>query len=223
MSLGISRVPTPVNEPVRGYAPGSPERARLQAKLAEMSAAQVEIPLHIGGKDIRTGNTATTVMPHRHAHVLGTFHQGGEKEVAQAIGACTKAQRDWAALPWEARASVFLKAADLLAGPWRDTINAATMLGQSKTCHQAEIDSACELIDFFRFNVAFYEQLLKEQPQSGPGMWNRLEHRPLEGFVFAVLPVRMSWPPMCRGISTCAALISFSFACSRARSGEPGA
>jgi 1-pyrroline-5-carboxylate dehydrogenase len=188
MSLGISRVPTPANEPVRAYAPGSKERASLQAKLAEMSATQVEIPLHIGGKDIRTGNTATTVMPHRHGHVLGTFHQGAEAEVQQAITAATKAQRDWAALPWEARASVFLKAADLLAGPWRDTINAATMLGQSKTCHQAEIDSACELIDFFRFNVAFYEQLLKEQPQSGPGMWNRLEHRPLEGFVFAVAP-----------------------------------
>jgi 1-pyrroline-5-carboxylate dehydrogenase len=188
MSLGISRVPTPANEPVRSYAPGSPERASLQKKLAEMSAAQVEIPLHIGGKDVRTGNTATTVMPHRHKHVLGTFHQGGEAEVQQAITAATRAQRDWAALPWEARAAVFLKAADLLAGPWRDTINAATMLGQSKTCHQAEIDSACELIDFFKFNVAFYETLLKEQPQSGPGMWNRLEHRPLEGFVFAVAP-----------------------------------
>jgi 1-pyrroline-5-carboxylate dehydrogenase len=188
MSLGISHVPTPANEPVRGYAPGSPERASLQKKLAEMSATQVEMPLVIGGREVHTGNTANAVMPHRHAHVLGAFHQGGEAEVGQAIAAATRAQKDWAALPWEARASVFLKAADLLAGPWRDTINAATMLGQSKTCHQAEIDSACELIDFFRFNVAFYEQLLREQPQSGPGMWNRLEHRPLEGFVFAVSP-----------------------------------
>jgi 1-pyrroline-5-carboxylate dehydrogenase len=188
MSLGIAHDPTPANEPVRGYAPGSTERASLQRKLAEMSAMQVEMPLVIGGRDVRTGNTAKSVMPHKHAHVLGEFHQGGEAEVGQAIDAATKAQKDWAALPWEARASVFLKAADLLAGPWRDTINAATMLGQSKTCHQAEIDSACELIDFFRFNVAFYEQVLREQPQSSPGMWNRLEHRPLEGFVFAVSP-----------------------------------
>jgi 1-pyrroline-5-carboxylate dehydrogenase len=137
---------------------------------------------------VRTGKLGQAVMPHRHAHVLGDFHQGGATEVRSAIDAALRARKDWAALPWEARAAVFLKAADLLAGPYRDTLNAATMLGQSKTCHQAEIDSACELIDFFRFNVAFYEQVLREQPQSGPGMWNRLEHRPLEGFVFAVSP-----------------------------------
>jgi len=188
MSLAISRVPTPVNEPVKGYAPGSPERASLKAKLDEMSSQSVEMPLVIDGKDVHTGRTGNAVMPHRHAHVLGEFHQGGEPEVQRAIKAALGAQKDWAALPWEARASVFLKAADLLAGPYRDVLNAATMLGQSKTCHQAEIDSACELIDFFRFNVAFYEQVLREQPQSSPGMWNRLEHRPLEGFVFAVSP-----------------------------------
>jgi 1-pyrroline-5-carboxylate dehydrogenase len=188
MSLAISKVPVPVNEPVKAYAPGSPERASLKAKLAQMSAQKIEMPLVIDGKDVRTGKLGHSVMPHRHAHVLGDFHQGGEADVQSAIAAAQRAQKDWANLPWEARAAVFLKAADLLAGPYRDVLNAATMLGQSKTCHQAEIDSACELIDFFRFNVAFYEQLLREQPQSSPGMWNRLEHRPLEGFVFAVSP-----------------------------------
>ena len=188
MSLAISKVPVPANEPVRGYVAGSPERASLQAKLAELSASKIDMPLVIAGKDVRTGKLGQAVMPHRHAHVLGDFHQGGATEVKSAIDAALRAQKDWAALPWEARAAVFLKAADLLAGPYRDTVNAATMLGQSKTCHQAEIDSACELIDFFRFNVAFYEQVLREQPQSSPGMWNRLEHRPLEGFVFAVSP-----------------------------------
>ncbi len=188
MSLAISKVPVPVNEPVKSYAPGSPERASLKATLARMSAETIEMPLVIDGKDVRTSKLGQAVMPHRHAHVLGDFHQGGEAEVQMAIRAALRAQKDWANLPWEARASVFLKAADLLQGPYRDVINAATMLGQSKTCHQAEIDSACELIDFFRFNVAFYEQLLREQPQSSPGVWNRLEHRPLEGFVFAVSP-----------------------------------
>jgi 1-pyrroline-5-carboxylate dehydrogenase len=188
MSLAISTVPVPVNEPVKGYAPGSPERASLKAKLAELSATRIDMPLVIDGKDVRTGKLGRAVMPHRHAQVLGEFHQGGDADVQSAIDAALRAQKDWARLPWEARAAVFLKAADLLAGPYRDVLNAATMLGQSKTCHQAEIDSACELIDFFRFNVAFYEQLLREQPQSSPGMWNRMEHRPLEGFVFAVSP-----------------------------------
>jgi 1-pyrroline-5-carboxylate dehydrogenase len=188
MSLAISKVPTPINEPVQGYAPGSPERASLKAKLAQMSAGKIEIPLVIDGKDVRAGKFGQAVMPHRHAHELADFHQGGEAEVQMAIRAALRAQKDWANLPWEARASVFLKAAELLQGPYRDVVNAATMLGQGKTCHQAEIDSACELIDFFRFNVAFYEQLLREQPQSSPGVWNRLEHRPLEGFVFAVSP-----------------------------------
>ena len=188
MSIAISRVPVPVNEPVLGYAPGMPERTRLQAMLARMSGERTEMPLVIDGRDVRTGRLGQAVMPHRHAHVLGDFHQGGAAEARSAIDAALRARHDWAALPWEARAAVFLKAADLLAGPYRDVLNAATMLGQSKTCHQAEIDSACELIDFFRFNVAFYEQALREQPQSSAGMWNRMEHRPLEGFVFAVSP-----------------------------------
>jgi 1-pyrroline-5-carboxylate dehydrogenase len=189
MSLSISKVPAPINEPVKGYAPGSPERASLKARLTQMSADRIDMPLVINGKEVRTGKLGQSVMPHRHGHVLGDYHQAGTAQVQQAIAAATGAQKDWANLPWEARAAVFLKAADLLAGPYRDISNAATMLGQSKTCHQAEIDAACELVDFFRFNVAFYEQLLKEQPfVSGPGMWNRLEHRPLEGFVFAVSP-----------------------------------
>ncbi|MBS0463197.1 MAG: L-glutamate gamma-semialdehyde dehydrogenase [Proteobacteria bacterium] len=188
MSLAISRAPMPINEAVRGYAPRTRERASLQARLAQMAGERIDIPLHIGGKDVRTGNLGHAVMPHRHSHVLADFHQAGTPEVHQAIDAAVRAQHDWARLPWEARAAVFLKAADLLAGPWRDTLNAATMMGQSKTCHQAEIDSACELIDFLRFNVAFYEQLLREQPRSSAGMWNRVEHRPLEGFVFAVSP-----------------------------------
>ncbi|HEX9009371.1 MAG TPA: L-glutamate gamma-semialdehyde dehydrogenase [Holophagaceae bacterium] len=188
MSLGIFKVPHPVNEPVKGYAPGSPERASLSARLKEMAAQKIEIPLIIGGKEIRTGKLAKAVMPHDHGHVLADVHLGGEAEVKLAIEAAAKAKVEWAAMPWEARVSIFLKMADLLAGPYRDVLNAATMLGQSKTSHQAEIDSACELVDFYRFNSFYYEQILREQPESMPGMWNRLEHRPLEGFVFAVTP-----------------------------------
>ena len=171
-----------------GLAVSASPRPEDGAAIARMSAHRIEIPLVIDGREVSAGSLGRAVMPHRHAHVLADFHQGGEAEVQMAIRAALRAQKDWAALPWEARASVFLKAAELLQGPYRDVVNAATMLGQSKTCHQAEIDSACELIDFFRFNVAFYEQVLREQPQSSPGVWNRLEHRPLEGFVFAVSP-----------------------------------
>jgi len=188
MSLGLFKVPDPCNEPVRSYAPGSPERARLQVKLLEMAGACEEIPLIIGGKEIHTSRIAKAVMPHDHQHVLAHVHLGGEPEVKLAVEAARKAKGSWAALPWEERAAVFLKAAELLAGPWRDTLNAATMLGQSKTVHQAEIDSACELVDFYRFNAAYYQRILAEQPASSPGVWNRLEHRPLEGFVFAVTP-----------------------------------
>ncbi len=188
MSLGIFKVPHPINEPVKGYAPGSPERTSLSAKVKEMAGQKIEIPLIIGGKEIRTGKMGKAVMPHEHGHVLADVHLGGEAEVKLAIEAAAKAKAEWAAMPWEARVSIFLKMADLLAGPYRDTLNAATMLGQSKTCHQAEIDSACELADFYRFNSSYYEQILREQPESMPGMWNRLEHRPLEGFVFAVTP-----------------------------------
>ena len=147
MSTGVFTLPQPVNEPVRDYSPGSPERASLKATLADMAGRQIEIPMVIGGEEVRTGNTADIVMPHDHQHVLGQFHQGGEKEVERAIAAA-EGRREWAAMSWEARAAVFLRAAELLTGPWRDTINAATMLGQSKTAFQAEIDAACELADF---------------------------------------------------------------------------
>ncbi len=188
MALGSFSVPTPENEPVRDYAPGSPERASLEKRLAAMAGEQVEVPLLIGGEEVRTGQTADMVMPHDHGHVLGRFHKAGAEEVGQAIDAAEGARAEWAAMPWEDRAAIFLRAAELLAGPWRDTINAATMLNQSKTVHQAEIDAACELIDFYRYNVAFMEDLYGEQPESSPGCWNRLEHRPLDGFVFSITP-----------------------------------
>jgi 1-pyrroline-5-carboxylate dehydrogenase len=185
---GIFRPPAPANEPVKGYAPGSPEREELKRRLAELQSEPIEIPLVIGGVEVRTGDTFDAVMPHRKHHVLATVHQGGDAEVERAIGAAGEAWHDWSHTPWEERAAVFLRAADLLSGPWRSTLNGATMLGQSKTAHQAEIDSACELIDFLRFNVEFMTRIYDEQPSSSPGVWNRLEYRPLEGFVFAVTP-----------------------------------
>jgi 1-pyrroline-5-carboxylate dehydrogenase len=185
---GIFRPPAAVNEPVRGYEPGSPHRESLRARLAEMERERLDIPLVIGGEDVRTGTTRDAVMPHRKEHVLGDVHQGGAAEVERAIASAGEAWHDWHRLPWEERAAVFLRAAELLAGPWRDTLNAATMLGQSKTAHQAEIDAACELVDFLRFNVQFMHRIYEEQPLSSPGVWNRMEYRPLEGFVFAVTP-----------------------------------
>src|SRR5262245_21540850 len=185
---GRRRVPPAVNEPVRSYAPGTPERADLKARLASMATERVEIPIVIGGKRITTGDTAQSVMPHDHGHVLADYHQATPQHVQQAIAAATEAQREWANWPWEDRAAVFLKAAELLAGPWRSTINSATMLGQSKTCHQSEIDAACELIDFWRWNVQYAQEIYDEQPISDRGMWNQLDYRPLEGFVYAVSP-----------------------------------
>jgi 1-pyrroline-5-carboxylate dehydrogenase len=184
----IPRPPEPFNEPVRGYAPGSPERASLRVRLEQMRSERIEIPCVIGGRDVSTGTTREAVMPHDKDHVLADVHQGGADEVRQAIEAGSKAWQDWSRWPWEERAAVFLRASELLAGPWRDTLNSATMLGQSKTAHQAEIDAACEVIDFLRFNVAFMTRIYAEQPISSPGVWNRLEYRPLEGFVFAVSP-----------------------------------
>jgi len=188
MPNAIVSTPAPVNEPVLKYAPGSPEKASLKKTLDAMLAEQIEIPLIIGGREVRTGVTAEAVCPHDHGHVLATYHQAGEKEVAMAVEAAAKAWREWSEMPWEARAAILLKAADLLAGPWRDVANAATMLNQSKTVMQAEIDAACELIDFWRFNPAFMRELYGEQPQSVRGVWNRVEYRALEGFVFAVTP-----------------------------------
>lgn len=188
MTHGVFRIPTPINEPVKSYAPGSAEKRTLKAELERMSRNEVEIPLIIGGKAVRTGRTERISMPHAHAHTLGRYHLAGPAEIAAAIEAAERARPQWEALSWESRAAIFLKAAELLAGPWRDRVNASTMLGQSKTVHQAEIDSACELIDFWRFNAHFAERLYGEQPISAPGTWNRLEHRPLDGFVFAVTP-----------------------------------
>jgi 1-pyrroline-5-carboxylate dehydrogenase len=188
MSNAYFRVPQPVNEPIKLYKPGSPERAELKKKLEELKSSQVEIPIIIGGEEIKTGNTEKIVIPHNHKHVLGIYHKAGKKEVDMAIESSLEAWKKWSVMPWEQRVAVFLKMADLLAGPWRATINAATMLGQSKVAHQAEIDSACELIDFWRFNAYFFTKLMEEQPYSSPGMWNRTEYRPLEGFVFAVTP-----------------------------------
>ncbi len=185
---GIFKVPEPFNEPVRSYAPGSPEREELRVRLTEMESRQIEIPLVIGGEEVRTGNTFEAVEPHNRSQVLATVHKGGAPEVERAIAASAEAWEDWSRTPWEERATVLLRAAELLSGPWRQTLNAATMLGQSKTAHQAEIDAACELIDFWRFNVKYMTRIYEEQPASSPGVWNRLEYRPLEGFVFAVTP-----------------------------------
>jgi 1-pyrroline-5-carboxylate dehydrogenase len=185
---GTFRLPPPTNEPVLSYAPGSGERAALRERLNELQSERIDLPLVIGGKEIRTGDTAEVVMPHRKSHVLADMHQGGPAEVEQAIKAAGEAWHDWSRTPWEERAAVLLRAAELLSGPWRATLNAATMLGQSKTAHQAEIDAACELIDFWRFNPTFMTRIYEEQPASSPGTWNRMEYRPLEGFVFAVSP-----------------------------------
>ncbi len=188
MSNAYFKLPIPVNEPVLTYAPGTPEKAELKKKLAELQSKQIEIPLIIGGKEIKTGKTAEIRTPHDHSKLLGVYHKAGAKEVKMAIEAALEARKSWADMPWEHRASVFQKAAELLSTTWRSTLNAATMLGQSKTIYQAEIDSSCELIDFWRFNTFYMTQLMGEQPYSPKGMWNREEYRPLEGFVFAVTP-----------------------------------
>ncbi|MFA6433849.1 MAG: L-glutamate gamma-semialdehyde dehydrogenase [Elusimicrobiales bacterium] len=184
----IFQVPKPVNEPVLNYAPGSAERKGLKAKLAELKGQVIDIPLIIAGREVRTGRTADIIIPHENKKVIGRFHKAGPKEVEQAVKAAAEARKTWGRMPWHARASVFLKAAELLAGPWRSTLNAATMLGQSKNPFQAEIDSACELVDFYRFNTHYAEQIYAQQPFSPLGSWNYMDYRPLEGFVFAVTP-----------------------------------
>ena len=185
----MSSIPKPINEPIRNYEPGSPEKASLKEKLAELSQKEIEIPLIIGGQEIRTGDTGKCIMPHNHGHVLATFHQAGEKEVRQAIESSQAAWKQWSTTPLQERAAIFLKMAELLTGPYRDTINAATMLNMSKNVFQAEIDAACELIDFWNFNCWFAQELYNHQPMYSPEPTkNSMEHRSLEGFVFAVTP-----------------------------------
>lgn len=188
MSNGFFNVPYPKNEPVLTYAPGTKERQLLKKALEEARSKQLDIPMYIGGEEVRTGKKIKLSPPHDHQHILGYFHEGDRGHVEQAITAALNAKELWAALSWEHRASIFLKAADLLAGPYRYIINAATMLGQSKSVYQAEIDSACELIDFLRYNVYYMTEIYRDQPESSAGIWNRIEYRPLEGFTFALTP-----------------------------------
>jgi 1-pyrroline-5-carboxylate dehydrogenase len=189
MSKGVFQVPLPINEPVKGYAPGSAERTSLSAMYKKMyNQEPIDVPMYIGSELIRTEEKLPLTSPQEHAKVLGYLNRGTKDHVIQAIDTALAARERWSQLPWEHRAAIFLRAADLLAGPYRDRMNAATMLGQGKNAHQAEIDAACEFIDFLRFNVLYMQQIYNEQPGSQPGMWNRLEYRPLEGFVFAITP-----------------------------------
>lgn len=188
MSTGFFVVPTPVNEPILNYAPGSKERELLKAAIAEARAKTLDIPMYIGGKEVRSGKTVSIHPPHDHQHTLGHYHQGDKSHIEAAINAALKAKADWANMPWEQRAAIFLKAAELIAGPYRYKLNAATMLGQSKNAFQAEIDSACEIIDFLRYNVQYMSEIYGQQVGSAKGIWNRIEQRPLEGFVFALTP-----------------------------------
>jgi len=188
MQYGDFYYPLPVNEPVLNYAPGSAEKKRLKEVLKELKSSKIDVPMYIGGEEVRTGNTVDMRPPHETKHILGQFHTGEAKHVTKAINAALKAKDKWANLSWENRANIFLKAADLIAGKYRPYMNGTTMLGQSKNAYQAEIDSACEIIDFLRFNVHFLSEIYRQQPISGPGMYNRLEYRPLEGFVFALTP-----------------------------------
>ncbi len=181
-------VPAPANEPVRSYAPGDPHRESLKRRLAELSGELLDIPCVVGGREVRTGALADVVMPHRHSHLLARWHRAAADQARDAVAAAMAARAEWSSWPFEERAAVFLRAADLLSGPWRDTLNAATMLGQGKTAFQAEIDAACEMADFFRFNVHFARQILEQQPLSAPGTWNWTDYRPLDGFVYSVTP-----------------------------------
>jgi 1-pyrroline-5-carboxylate dehydrogenase len=188
MSKGVFTIPNPVNEPIKGYAPGSPEKESLLKTYNELKNTQVTVPMYIGAEEIIGSEKKEMVMPHNHKHVLGHFYYGDKSHVEKAINTALAARENWANLGWEHRAAIFLKAADLLAGPYRDRMNAATMLGQSKNAFQAEIDAACEMADFFRFNAKYMEFIYEQQPESAPGIWNRVEYRPLEGFVFAISP-----------------------------------
>ncbi|MCC5920347.1 MAG: L-glutamate gamma-semialdehyde dehydrogenase [Cyclobacteriaceae bacterium] len=188
MPKGVFEIPYPVNEPINSYAPGTAERESLQAKIKALRSQEIDVPMYIGSEEVRTDKKVRMSPPHDHKHTLGHFHEGDASHVEQAIRAALGAKEAWANMSWEHRASIFLKAADLIAGPYRDEMNAATMLGQSKNAYQAEIDSACEIVDFLRFNVHYMQEIYEQQPNSDAGMWNRVEQRPLEGFVFAITP-----------------------------------
>ena len=188
MGKGFFKVPTAINEPIKGYVPGSPEREEVLKQYKSYFNGSVDVPLYIGSEEIKTGNTRTMSPPHDHKHIVGTYHVAEKKHITQAIDNALASRTAWANLPWEQRAAIFLKAAELLAGPYRAKINAATMIAQSKTIHQAEIDAACEFIDFLRFNVQYMTEIYQEQPASAPGIWNRVEFRPLEGFIYAITP-----------------------------------
>ena len=188
MGKGFFQVPIAINEPIKSYAPGSPERENVLKQYHAYFKGNVDIPFYIGSEEIRTGNTKPITPPHDHQHVVGQYHLADKKHIKQAIENALEARETWSKLTWEQRAAIFLKAADLIAGPYRDKMNAATMIGQSKTIHQAEIDAACEIIDFLRFNVEYMSQIYAEQPASSDGVWNRVEYRPLEGFVYAITP-----------------------------------
>jgi len=188
MGKGFFSVPIAVNEPVKSYAPGSPEREAVLKTYKAMFNSKIDVPLYINGADVKTGNTRTMSPPHDHKHVVGTYHVAEQAHIENAISTALEARKTWSQLPWEQRAGIFLKAAELIAGPYRAKINAATMMAQSKTIHQAEIDAACEFIDFLRFNVQFMTDIYAEQPESTSDAWNRVEYRPLEGFTYAVTP-----------------------------------
>lgn len=188
MGRGFFNVPVAINEPVKGYAPGSPERAELLETYNTMFNSNIDVPMHINGEEIRTGNTKNITPPHDHKHVVGQYHVADKSHVDTAISTALAARQEWSSTSWTERAAIFLKAAELLAGPYRAKMNASTMIAQSKNVHQAEIDAACEMIDFFRFNVQYMTDIFKDQPASAPGIWNRVEYRPLEGFVYAITP-----------------------------------
>ncbi|WP_415060858.1 L-glutamate gamma-semialdehyde dehydrogenase [Flavobacterium sp.] len=188
MLKGFFHVPKAINEPVKSYAPNSPEKAAVLAAYKEMWNKQIDVPLYIGNEEIRTGNTRNMSAPHDHKHIVGTYHLAEKSHIEKAIANALASRKAWAAMPWEQRAAIFLKAAELIAGPYRAKINAATMIAQSKTIHQAEIDASCELIDFLRYNVEFMTQIYNDQPTSDSSVWNRVEYRPLEGFVYAITP-----------------------------------
>ncbi|HNU58728.1 MAG TPA: L-glutamate gamma-semialdehyde dehydrogenase [Aquaticitalea sp.] len=205
MGKGFFNVPVAVNEPVKTYAPGTPEREAVKKAYAEMYRSKIDVPLYINGKNVKTNNTRTMSPPHDHKHVVGTYHLAEKKHIETAIATAPEARKTWSQLPWEQRAAIFLKAAELIAGPYRAKINAATMIAQSKTIHQAEIDSACELIDFLRFNLQFMSEIYKEQPKSTSDAWNRVEYRPLEGFTYAVTP--FNFTAIAGNLPSCMALM----------------